>query len=130
MNVLQEYAFTDCLVLQFECDSILRNITLRVEGYFPLLFGQTTRQRKVVEIQLFDCSNTNVRVIPEFWEDLRRPYANGDTYKANEINELCLNSESATSMRLELLSDMMQLEVECARAVVGGVDITSSDLQG
>jgi hypothetical protein len=101
---------------------VLRVVTLACEAHFPLRPGQSLRERGIVRVRLMSCLTLGATVKEEFWLDLERPYENGNTLKANEIIQIRLMRRDDDSIQFDLVSDMMQLGVECQTAAINDAE--------
>ena len=116
MNLLEGFEFSGGLLLSFEVDRYARNILIRMEAVFPESYKRTVR-KGVIEIQLMNCTNVNLKATPEFWLDLEWPYDPINTVKANEITSASLTRVDDQHLcRME--SDMAVLVVECGHSAV------------
>ena len=113
MNLLKDFIFLDCLLIDFEIDRHLQLIGLRCEAYLPLQPEQEFRALGVINVRLAQCTVVRTRAKMELWEDLEKPYSGGDTCKANEIILISLSVGSDQVSKLELSTDMVDLYVEC-----------------
>jgi hypothetical protein len=116
-DLLDGYAFVDCLLLDFVLEPHLRDAAVVCEAYFkPRATGP--RQRGVLRVRLGGLRAMAMDVHPEFQQDIDRPYG-PDTVKANEVITLSLTrSGDGSRLTLRLASDMLSAVVECEQCRV------------
>ena len=114
MSLLDDYAFEDCLVVDFHISPQLEELFITCEALFPLQAEEKIRPKGLLLISCKKLFRLSAEISQELARDLARPYrAKGDDFRANEIIDLRVIPEQQNRTSLSLQSDMLNLNVEC-----------------
>jgi len=115
MDLLAEYHFVDCLVIDIRMDEHFASCEIVCECYSVHKVAGNSSAPQRMHIKLMDCDEVNAKIKTEFWQDVKRPYHLGRTYKANEIRSISLVSNGAGGTDqhvMQLNADMVILGVK------------------
>ncbi len=114
MPLLDDYAFEDCLVVNFRVSPPLDEVTITCEAFFPLRPEEKIRQKGLLLISCRKLLRLNAEINQELTEDLKRPYSpKGGDFRSNEIIDLRASPGQEKRISLTLHSDMLNLDIEC-----------------
>lgn len=118
-NVLAQFAFVDCVVVDFHIHHQLNNVVLKTEAYLPQSNQESPRTKAVLSITANEVFEINAQLSAELWFDLSLPHdVEGSDVGANEVYKLELHKLSNETYRLKLDSDFLNLTLVCRQALL------------
>lgn len=111
-NNINDYAFTDCLLIDFGVDKILSKLYVLVEAFYKLK-ADGTRQKGLLKIEFSSLNNIQISKTDEFEFDINQPYEkDGNDVKANELYLIEISEKEDNRKTVKLNSDMLNFEME------------------
>ena len=108
---IKDYIFLDCILIDFETDKLISNLSITIEAYFPL-YQRQYREKGILKIAFKNISKLLVEKSSEFEFDILQKYDKNDNHvKANEIYNLEISSITDKNKIAFLKSDMLKLEI-------------------
>lgn len=111
-NNINDYAFTDCLLIDFGVDKLLSKLYVLVEAFYKLK-TDGTRKKGLLKIEFSILNNIQINKTDEFEFDINLPYdKDGNDVKANELYLIEISVKDNNRKSVKLNSDMLNFEME------------------
>lgn len=109
MTKLVDYAFVDCLFVDYAMDRLSSALSIVVEAFYPQREGGQ-RKKGLLRIAFSGIEFLQLTKNAEFDLDIQRPYSSdGDDVRANEIYSIVIEQVGPTVLSVVLSSDMLAM---------------------
>lgn len=106
-----DYAFVDCMFVDFAVDKHIRTVSIVVEAYYPIV--GTNRNKGLLWVMFKNIRSVHVDKNEEFDFDLGLEYSQyGNDVRANEIHSIDITSKSGKAKKGIIISDMLKMDLE------------------
>lgn len=111
-KIINDYEFTDCLLIDFGIDKRLSNVYVVVEAFYKLE-ADCKRKKGLLKIEFKNLFKISIDKTDEFEFDINQPYdKDGNDVKANELYSIEIFVKQENRKVVKLNSDMLNLEIE------------------
>lgn len=110
-NLIQDYAFDDCVLTGFEVDKLMSTVSILTEAYYPLIHDKL-RQKGLIKIVFSGISKAVIKRTEELDFDIALPYdGSGKDTKASEVYSVTITHSKDEDLQALVDSDMLNLDL-------------------
>ncbi|TGM98458.1 hypothetical protein [Leptospira dzoumogneensis] len=122
MNEIEQYDFTDCLLIDFGVDKLISSIYILTEAYYPLT-QEGKREKGLLKIVFSSIGVIQILKTEEFEFDINLAYdPSGDHVKANEIYSIKVSTFRDQIFNGSVNSDMLKIELQFKSMEIKKID--------
>lgn len=122
MGNIKEYDFVDCFVVDFKSDSLISNLEVITEAYYPTSIG-ASRKKGLIKVVFKQVLELNISKNQEFEFDLSLPYdKDADDVRGNEIYSIEIENENNERIVVAFKSDLLKFIAKCAKLEIFEID--------